>query len=592
MLRVKILCTIGPSSRDIPVLRELILSGMNVARLNMSHGTHAYHSETIDRIRMLSEELGKPVAILADLQGPKLRVGKMQEGGIPLKEGEELILTTDEIIGEPGRAPIQYHALPQNVKPGEIILLDDGLLELRVEKTTDTEIYTRIVIGGTLNDNKGMNLPNASLDIGALTDKDREDVQFALDRQADWVALSFVRRASDVEELREIITQNTSFGRITPIISKIEKPEAVTNIDEIIKASDAIMVARGDLGIETSPEAVPMAQKMIIAKCHKAAKPVITATQMLDSMIRNPRPTRAEASDVANAVLDGSDAIMLSGETASGSYPVAAVRTMAKIAEEAERVRRLSPQRFVYEHPEIFTASGAVCYAATTTAHDVNAKAILAPTVSGNTAKLIAAFRPQVPVIAVTPSPMVQRRLCLHWGIYSLLTRQFSTTDEVVVGAVSAAQKAGYLDEGDTVILTAGMVGGVRSATNLMMVHSLERVLGNGTGIGQREIVGRILRVDSLSNGDTDTVGPQDILFAHHVDRDCLPLLKRAGGLITTETGLDSLGAVYAMELNMPALIGVQGNIDQLANGEAVLLDANNGQVSQWRRSMPITRNL
>ncbi len=592
MLRVKILCTIGPASREIPVLKELIQAGMNVARLNMSHGSQEYHSETIDRIRMLSEEMGKPIAILVDLQGPKLRVGKMQEGGVPLVAGEELVLTTEEIIGEPGRVPIQYHDLPGNVDSGEIILLDDGLLELKVERTTTTEIYTRVVIGGTLNDNKGMNLPHASLDIGAMTDKDREDVKFALDRQADWIALSFVRRASDVQELREILQRDTSFSRVTPIISKIEKPQAVENIDEIIDASDAIMVARGDLGIETSPEAVPMVQKMIIAKCHTVAKPVITATQMLDSMIRNPRPTRAEASDVANAVLDGSDAIMLSGETATGSYPVKSVRTMVKIAEEAERVRRQSPQRFVYEHPEIFTASGAICHAAMQTAHDVNAKAIVAPTVSGNTAKLIAAFRPRVPVIAVTPSPMVQRRLCLHWGIYSLLTRQFNSTDEVVVGAVSAAQQAGYLDEGDTIILTAGMVGGVRSATNLMMVHSLERVLASGVGIGQREVVGRILRVQPPVNGEEQTVSPQDIIFAEHVDRTCLSLLQRAAGLITTEGGLDSMGAVFAMELNVPALIGVQGHLDQLVDGEPVLLNTNTGQVSQWRRSMPITRNL
>lgn len=592
MLRVKILCTIGPASREISVLRELMQAGMNVARLNMSHGTHEYHSETIDRIRMLSEELSKPIAILADLQGPKLRVGKMQDGGVPLSPGDDLILTTEEIIGEPGRVPIQYKDLPRTTKPGEIILLDDGLLELRVERSTDTEIFTKVVIGGVLNDNKGMNLPHASLDIGAMTDKDREDVKFALDRQVDWIALSFVRRASDVTELREIIQRDMNFGRITPIISKIEKPEAVKNIDAIIEVSDGIMVARGDLGIETSPEAVPMVQKMIIAKCHAKAKPVITATQMLDSMIRNPRPTRAEASDVANAVLDGSDAIMLSGETASGSYPVQAVRTMAKIAEEAERVRRISPQRFVYETPEIFTSSGAICHAAMQTAHDVNAKAIVAPTVSGNTAKLIAAFRPRVPVIAVTPSPMVQRRLCLHWGIYPLLTRQFSSTDEVVVGAVSAAQKAGYLEEGDTIILTAGMVGGVRSATNLMMVHSLERVLATGTGIGQREIVGRILRIQPPVNGDANTVSPQDIIFTERVDRSCLPLLQRAGGLITMESGLDSMGAIFAMELNIPALIGIQGHLDQLVDGEPILLDTNNGQVSQWRRSLPITRNL
>lgn len=561
---------------------------MNVVRLNMSHGTHAYHGETIDRVRALSEQMGKPIAILADLQGPKLRVGRMQEGGVPLHEGEELILTIDEIEGHPGRVPIQYKELPHNVKPGEAILLDDGLLELEVIGATDTEIRTRVVIGGLLKDNKGMNLPHASLDIAALTEKDREDVKFALDRQVDWVALSFVRRAADVQELKEIIRRDSSFGRATPVISKIEKPEAVRNIDEIIAVSDAIMVARGDLGIETSPEAVPMVQKRIISKCHAAAKPVITATQMLDSMIRNPRPTRAEASDVANAVLDGSDAIMLSGETASGSYPVQAVSTMVKIAEEAERVRDSLSVRMIYEQPAIFTASGAICHSAMQTADDVHARAIIAPTISGNTAKLIAGFRPSVPVVAVTPSPMVQRQLCLHWGIYPLLTRRLNTTDEVVADAVRVAQNAGYVTEGDTIVLTAGMVGSVRSATNLMMVRTIERVLARGIGLGQREVAGKIVRITASRNGEVQLIGPQDILFADRVDRSCLPLLQRAGGLITRETGLDSLGAVLAMELGLPAIIGIDGHVEELVDGAPVVLNTANGQVSQWKKSMPI----
>jgi len=592
VLRVKILCTIGPSSRDLPILRQLIEAGMNVARLNMSHGTHAYHAETIERVRLLSEQMGKPIAILADLQGPKLRVGRMQGEGVALTAGEELILTTDEIEGQPGRVPIQYKELPHNVKPGETILLDDGLLELEVLDATDTEIRTRVVIGGLLTNNKGMNLPHASLDIGAITDKDREDVKFALERQVDWIALSFVRRASDVHELKEIIRRESTSGRATPVISKIEKPEAVRNIDEIIAASDAIMVARGDLGIETSPEAVPMVQKMIISKCHAAAKPVITATQMLDSMIRNPRPTRAEASDVANAVLDGSDAIMLSGETASGSYPVQSVRTMAKIAEEAERVRDGLQVRIIYEQPEIFTASGAICHSAMQTATDVRAKAIIAPTISGNTAKLIAAFRPTVPVIAVTPSPMVQRQLCLHWGIYPLLTRRLNTTDEVVTDAVRVAQGAGYITESDTIVLTAGIVGGVRSATNLMMVRTIERVLARGIGLGQREVAGRIVRLRLPLNGESPLVGPQDILYAERIDRSCLPLLQRAGGLITREAGLDSLGAVLAMELGLPAIIGITGHVEELIDGAPVVLDTANGNVSQWKKSMPITRSV
>ena len=590
MLRVKIVCTIGPSSREIPVLRQLVEAGMNVVRLNMSHGTHAYHSETIDRVRMIAEQMGKPIAILADLQGPKLRVGKMQAEGVPLQQGEELILTIEDVVGQPGRVPIQYKELPHNVKPGETILLDDGLLELEVIDATDTEIRTRVVVGGVLKDNKGMNLPHASLDIGALTDKDREDVKFALDRQVDWVALSFVRRAADVQELKEIIRRDSTFGRATPVISKIEKPEAVRYIDEIIAVSDAIMVARGDLGIETSPEAVPMVQKMIISKCLAAAKPVITATQMLDSMIRNPRPTRAEASDVANAVLDGSDAIMLSGETASGSYPVQSVATMVKIAEEAERVRAGLNVRIIYEQPEIFTASGAICHSAKQTAEDVKAKAIIAPTVSGNTAKLIAGFRPNVPVIAVTPSPMVQRQLCLHWGIYPLLTRRLNTTDEVVADAVRVAQKAGHVTEGDTIVLTAGMVGGVRSATNLMMVRTIERVVARGIGLGQREVAGRIVRLQLPLNGDTPLIGPQDILYADRIDRSCMPLLQRAGGLITRETGLDSLGAVLAVELGLPAIIGIDGQVNELVDGAPVVLDTANGQVCQWKKSMPIIR--
>ena len=338
MLRVKIICTIGPASREMPILRRIVAGGMNVARLNMSHGTHEYHAETIERVRTVAEQAQKPIAILADLQGPKLRTGKMQEGGVPLVRDEELILTAEDIIGVPGRVPIQYKDLPRTVKPGERILLDDGLLELEVLEASDTEIRTRILLSGLLQSNKGMNLPDASLNIPALTAKDIEDVKFALDHQVDWVALSFVRKAHEVVELKAIIQSHSAFGRAIPVVAKIEKPDAVRNIDSIIEASDAIMVARGDLGIETSPETVPSVQKMIISKCHAAAKPVITATQMLDSMIRNPRPTRAEASDVANAVLDGSDAIMLSGETASGQYPVESVTTMVKIAEEAERL--------------------------------------------------------------------------------------------------------------------------------------------------------------------------------------------------------------------------------------------------------------
>ena len=484
MLRVKILCTIGPSSRDNDILTQLIRSGMNVARLNLSHGTHEYHAGTIQRVRTIAAELDKPVAILADLQGPKLRVGKMQPGGVLLEKDAQLILTNDDIVGVVGRIPIQYKALPTTVQSGDRILMDDGLLEVEVLETSDTEIHTRVIIGGTLHDNKGMNLPSASFNIPALTDKDREDVQFALEQQADWIALSFVRTASEVLELKQLIANNPAAKYPIPVISKIEKPEAIRNIDAIIDASDAIMIARGDLGIETSAEAVPMTQKMIIAKCHSAVKPVITATQMLDSMIRNPRPTRAEASDVANAVLDGSDAIRLSGETASGSYPVEAVQTMARIAQEAERASQEAPVPIQYEKPNKKSIAAAICQAAVQTAREVDAKAIVVPTVSGGTAGLLAGFRPDVPIVAVTPDATAQHKLALSWGTYPLFTPgYFETTDDILTDAVTIAQEKGYVQRGDTIVLTAGITGYVKNSTNLMMVRNVERVLDKSSGM-------------------------------------------------------------------------------------------------------------
>lgn len=584
MNRVKIICTIGPASREVDVLRELVIMGMNVARLNMSHGTHEYHSGTIERVRSISEQLQMPVAIMADLQGPKLRVGQMQEGGVLLEDGASLVLTTEDIIGEPGRVPVQYEDLPNVVNPGERILLDDGLIELRITETSAHEIYTQVVVGGVLHDKKGMNLPDGSPDIPALTEKDLDDIRFALEHQVDWIALSFVRTSDEVLELKALIKHQSAFGRTTPVIAKIEKPEAIENIDAIIEASDAVMIARGDLGIETSPETVPMVQKSVIAKCHRAAKPVVTATQMLDSMIRNPRPTRAEAADVANAVLDGSDAIMLSGETAAGNFPIQTVRTMARIAEETERVMAENPLRYKLDEPNVFTLSGAICHAAMRTAEEVNAKAIVAPTVSGATAKLITAFRPKVPVVAVTPSPMVQRQLCLYWGIHPLLTRRLSNTDEVVTDAIEVARRSGFVGEGDTVVLTAGVVGSVRSATNLMMVRSIEHVLARGIGLGQREVAGRLRRLEPRIGDEKREAGPQDILFADTIDRSCIRLLQRAGGVITREGDLDSPAAMAAVELGIPAIIGIADDFDKLVDGAMVIIDTTSGQIMRWHK--------
>lgn len=575
MLRVKIVCTIGPACHDPEILEQLITSGMNVARLNMSHGSHEYHAQNIQRIREISQKCNKPIAILGDLQGPKLRVGRMQEGGVLIKAGEELVLAATDMLGEPGRVPLQNKEIPGMVRPGERILLDDGLLELEVTGTTEDEIITRVIVGGVLHDNKGMNLPHSKLEIPSITPKDREDVEFLLQQQVDWIALSFVRKAQDVEDLRKLIRGKAGFGRTTPIISKIEKPDAVKNIREIIDASDGVMVARGDLGIETSPEAVPMVQKMIITYCNETDVPVITATQMLDSMIRNPRPTRAEASDVANAVLDGSDAIMLSGETASGSYPVRSVQTMVKIAEEAERVRSLSSQpRPHTSTTKAATIAGAVSRATVATALEVNAAAIIVPTVSGSTAKKLARYRPDVPIIAVTPSPVVHRQLTLYWGVYTILGRRMNTTDEVVEDAVRLAHRAGYVDQGDIVVVTGGVVGGIPGATNLMTVRKIARVIVTGDGVGNRRASGRVLRLKPGQSLDSVNVSTQDILVAERIDPSWSELVYQVGGLITAEPGRESYAALAAVELGIPALVGARGHWDDLQDHQLIVLDA------------------
>ncbi|NOH02843.1 MAG: pyruvate kinase [Chloroflexi bacterium] len=578
MLRVKIVCTVGPASRDPATLEALIHAGMNVARLNMSHGDADFHRENIRRIRQLAEQLGKPVAILADLQGPKLRVGVMPPEGVPLTPGETLILTTEPIVGGIGRVPVQYERLPESVKPGDRILIDDGLLELKVIGVEGNEIQTQVVTGGVLMSNKGLNLPRAALSIPAITEKDREDLRFALEEQVDWIALSFVRTADEVLELKDTIRELSALGRPTPVIAKIEKPEAIDNIDAIIAAADGIMVARGDLGIEMSTEAVPMVQKTIIHKCNHVGKPVITATQMLDSMIRNPRPTRAEASDVANAILDGSDAIMLSGETAAGKYPVLAVETMARIACETEIAHAALPTRPIAPRP-VRTFAEAVAHASVDTAIDLNAAAIIAPTVSGETACTIARFRPHCSIVAVTPSPITQRRLMLVWGVYPILAGRADNTDQVISDAIEAAQRRGYVKEGDVIILTGGSVGYGVGTTNLMKVHLIERVLAHGEGLGERRIIGRIRRLTSPLPADMRPVDPEEIVVTACTDRTFVPILRRAAGLVTSDSSPDSHCRMLAMEMGIPAVVGIREGVDALPDGLQVVLDAKRGLV-------------
>ncbi|MBN1639791.1 MAG: pyruvate kinase [Anaerolineae bacterium] len=478
MLRTRIVCTIGPASREPDTLRALVRAGMDVARLNFSHGDHAEHGENIARIRAVSRELDTPVAILADLQGPKLRMGKVVEQGVVLATGSEVWLVTDDIVGtDPRVLPVQYEGFPVLTSPGDRVLIDDGLVELRVAERTARAVRCEVIVGGMVTSNKGLNLPGASLDLPSITDKDRADLAYALAQGVDWVALSFVRTAGEIVALRELMRELVPGEEaLPPVIAKIEKPAALDNVTEIVAASDGVMVARGDLGIELSPEQVPLAQKRIVRACNESGIPVVTATQMLDSMIRNPRPTRAEASDVANAVLDGTDAVMLSGETSVGAYPVAAVQTMARIVGEVEAhagIEWVCPRSAEEQGMGSLSVAAAVSLAASQTAHAVGAAAIIAPTASGYTARLMAQRRPCMPIVAVTPSARVQRQLMLYRGVTPLLAPRTENTDGMIAHAVDAARARGLVADGDRVVVTAGAAGSAPGTTNLIRIQTV-----------------------------------------------------------------------------------------------------------------------
>lgn len=472
--RAKIIATLGPASRDPATLRRLIRAGMRVARINFSHGTQAEHAQTIAAVRAAARESGHPVAILQDLQGPKIRVGEIEGGEITLHEGDELTLTSDPILGDAGRVSVDYPHLEDAVTPGGRILLDDGNLELRVSQVTPRGVETRVTLGGVLKPHKGVNLPGARLNIPALTEKDRADLAFGITQKVDAVALSFVRQAQDIHNLRAEIRQLAGEDFALPIVAKLERPEALDNLDEIIAAADGVMVARGDLGVEMSPESVPIAQKRIITLANRQRRVVITATQMLDSMIHNPRPTRAEASDVANAIFDGSDLVMLSGETAVGAYPVQAVETMARIIHEAEA--HMSEWGHFYLAPEPEPDARNALYvarAARELAKDRDVAAIAVFTMSGRTARLLSKTRPQVPILAFTPVERTCRQMSMLWGVTPFRIARARTVEEMLAVVEEAIRSAGALRPGQEVVLVAGFPIGAMQAANFVLLHTI-----------------------------------------------------------------------------------------------------------------------
>ncbi|UFP94085.1 pyruvate kinase [Gloeobacter morelensis] len=569
--RTKIVATIGPAVDDPQALRRLIQAGATTLRLNFSHGTHEEHRRRIGLIRQISFELNQPVAILQDLQGPKIRLGKFADGPIVLKHGDPFILTSHDVPANQHISPITYSRLIQEVPSGATILLDDGRVELVVERV-DLEaqyLHCRTVGGGKLSNSKGVNFPGVTLSVPAMTEKDREDLLFGLNQGVDWVALSFVRTPSDLLELKELIAQA---GKRVPVIAKIEKFEAFENLDAVIAACDGLMVARGDLGVEMPAEEVPLLQKRLIASANRAGKPVITATQMLDSMVSNSRPTRAEVSDVANAILDGTDAVMLSNETAVGEHPILAVETMARIA---DRIERSMPQRTWVDTGR--SIPNAISQAVGSVAQQLGAQAILTLTKSGATARNVSKYRPKVPIIAITPSVSVARELQMVWGVYPLMVLDLPSTRQTFQAAISAAQDENLVLEGDLVVMTAGTIQGLSGSTDLIKVEVVTAILGRGLGLGQNAVSGRA-RVVRHSD-EAAALSPGDILIAPRTDANFIEAIKLAGGIVTEEGGLTSHAAIIGLRLGLPVLLGVKDCTTRIPDGVVLTLDPQKGVI-------------
>ncbi|GLX69588.1 pyruvate kinase [Paenibacillus glycanilyticus] len=576
MRKAKIVCTIGPSSESLENTTKLIKAGMNVARLNFSHGDFEEHGNRIKNIKIANKELGSNVAILLDTKGPEIRLGKLKEEPIELVAGERVALTTEEILGDINRVPITYNNLPNDVTVGSTILIDDGLIGLTVEEVQGTEIFCRINNSGQIKGKKGVNVPGVSISLPGITEKDANDIIFGIEQGIDFIAASFVRKASDVLEIRELLERHNASH--IQIISKIENQQGVDNLDEILEVSDGLMVARGDLGVEIPAEEVPLVQKMMIEKCNRAGKPVITATQMLDSMQRNPRPTRAEASDVANAIFDGTDAIMLSGETAAGKYPLEAVMTMSRIAERAEAALEYREIFTKQANAQQTTVTEAISQAVAVSALDLNAAAIVTSTQSGFTARMVSKYRPKAPIIAVTNDEKVMRRLALIWGVRPVLGESAETTDAMFENAVAGARSTGLISLGDTIVITAGVPVGRAGTTNLIKIHHVGELLAQGQGIGSQTATGRIVVARTPEEANA-RVTSGSILVTVSTDKEYMPAFEKAAAVITEQGGITSHAAVCGINLGIPVILGISNATELLMDGTEVTVYGETGVV-------------
>jgi len=577
MRKTKIVCTIGPTSESEEIFKELVNSGLNVARLNFSHGNHEEHKKRIDTIKKVRTELGANIAIMLDTKGPEIRTRDFENGEVEIEKGQEIIITSKEILGNSKIISVTYDKFAEDIKKGDTVLIDDGLISLEViEKINDTDLKCIVRNEGTIKNKKGVNVPNVKINLPALTKRDISDIEFGIKQDIDFIAASFIRKAEDVISIRRVLEENNADHIM--IISKIENREGVENINEIIEVSDGIMVARGDLGVEIPAEEVPLVQKELIRKCNAAGKPVITATQMLDSMIRNPRPTRAEVSDVATAIFEGSDAIMLSGETASGSYPVESVKTMSRIAvmiedsldyEEILRTKQVDGNNSI---------TNSISQATCRTSLDLKASAIISATSSGYTAAAVSRFRPSAPIIAATESDYVMRKMSLYWGVYPLKIRKMQSTDDIIDISVANALKEGYIGNGDLIVITAGVPVGISGSTNLLKVHVVSELLYKKIGVGKETIIARA-RVAKNAVELSEKFEDGDIIVMPSTDRDVVEYMERASAIIVEEGGLTSHAIIVGLNLGKEVIVGADKCMEIIKDEEILTVNGSRGVV-------------
>ena len=575
--KTKIICTLGPASESEEVIRELMLAGMNVARLNFSHGTHEEQRGKLERVKKVREELGLPVALLLDTKGPEIRTGEFEKGKVELKKGQTFVLTTEDVMGNEGKVSITYKNLVKDVQKGDSILIDDGLIGLKVVKVTEKEIICSVENGGTVSNKKGINVPGVELKMPFISKKDKDDILFAVKEGFDYIAASFTRTADDILEIRRILEENNC--NFIKIIAKVENDQGIKNVDEILRVADGVMIARGDMGVEIPLEEVPSIQKKLIRKAFETGKPIITATQMLDSMMKNPRPTRAETSDVANAIYQGTSAIMLSGETASGQYPVEALKTMVKIAlrteadiDYDERFKR----RSIEDRTDI---TNAVSHATCTTAVDLHASAIITVTKSGRTVGMVAKHHPGCMIIGCCMDDYVCRQLNLYWGVQPLLLPKEDDADALFNSAVAAAEEAGLVSRGDLTVLTAGVPLGVTGTTNLIKVQVAGKILVKGKGYTKKKVCGPIcVAKDAEELKKNFAAG--DIVVVPETTNEMLPELKSAQAVIAEHGGSNSHAAIVGLTLDIPVIVNAANATEILKNGAVVQVDAETGTVS------------